>query len=130
MNTELANSMHDAEAHASIYFLARLQKYDSEKPYTLRYDPEDAFPATNIESERHHVRIQNMRLTSIPYEKCGFQHHTMSSVMKYQDYEDENIIKAVHLPEVEACLKTVLDAPFVQIIDFAVSRTACRPFLD
>ncbi|KAF2099467.1 methyltransferase [Rhizodiscina lignyota] len=116
---EVAFSLDKAEENvdATIHFLARLPLYDSVKPYTIRYDTGGDFPATNVENEHHHVKIRNMRCHNLSYEKCGFQFCNMSSAMKYEDYGDPGLVKAIHFPEVEACLKKVLRASFVQIIN-------------
>jgi len=121
------NTDQDASITASLYFLARRPIYDSEKPFTLRYDPGNSLPASNVESEEHEVEIRNMRLHEFSYEKCGFQWCRVSSSMEYSDYSDDNIIQQKHFPEVKACLKKALGASLVEIIDLAVSQYIFLP---
>ncbi|KAF2185529.1 methyltransferase [Zopfia rhizophila CBS 207.26] len=109
----------DAPVTTSLFFLARLPVYDSEKPFTLRYDPGHGLPASNVESEEHEVQVHNMRLHKLSYEECGFQYCKISSAMQYGDYAEEHIIRQKHFPEVKACLKNALGAAFVEIIDLA-----------
>lgn len=110
----------NSSVQASIFFCAKDEKFKTEKPYSLRYDPKGHFPATNITSESHQVEIKNMRIDKPSYEVGGFTFQEFNSGMTYDDYEDEAIIQKLHVPEIEECLKTSLDATFVQVVDFAV----------
>ncbi|KAJ4302793.1 hypothetical protein N0V90_001684 [Kalmusia sp. IMI 367209] len=109
----------DARVIASLFFLARLPVYDSEKPFTLRYDPGHGLAASNVESEQHEVEVHNMRLHELSYDACGFQYCKIPSAMTYSDYAEEHIIRQKHFPEVKACLKKALGASIVEIIDLA-----------
>ena len=114
---------------ASLYFLARLPLYQSTKPFILHYDPGHGLPVTNIESEKHEVIIRNMRSHDISYERCGFAYCRMSSATKYEDYDDKHAISTIHFREVETCVRELLGANFVKIIDFAVSLHARSAFI-
>lgn len=127
MNESDLDSKQVSDISASIYFLARIPLYDTVKPFDLSYDPGNGFPSSNFQGELHPVAIRDMRLYNLLYEKCGFTFCSLNSVMKYEDYDDENIIKRVHFPEVQACVKEMLRASSVQIFSLSVSWS-CRRF--
>jgi hypothetical protein len=116
-----SKTFQNAQTTASLFFLARRPLYDTEKPFTLRYDPGHGLAASNVESEEHEVEVYNMRLHELSYDACGFQYCKISSIMEYADYAEERTIRQKHFPEVEACVKKVLGASIVEIIDLAVS---------
>ncbi|KAL1966998.1 hypothetical protein VTN77DRAFT_3522 [Rasamsonia byssochlamydoides] len=103
---------------------ARDEKYKTEKSYTSRYDPEGAFPPSNIEPMVYNIRIQNMRplMQSLSYEQAGFQVAKLDSQMKYEDYMDPGKIREIHVSEVKALLKDLMGASRVYTLDFAVRR--------
>ena len=111
---------------ASIYFLARIPLYATVKPFDLSYDPGHGLPSSNFQGELHHVTIQDMRFHNLSYEKCGFTFCSLDSVMKYDDYDDENIVKRMHFPEVQARVREVLQASSVQIFSLSVSLSQVR----
>lgn len=116
------------DVQTTMYFLARKEKYKTEKPYASRYDPEGAFPASNIEPTAYNVKIQNMRplVQKLCYEQTGFQFAEIHSQMKYEDYADRDKIRKIHVPEVETLLKNVMEVPQVYLLDFVVhSPTRC-----
>jgi len=130
MTTEEVSSEKSLNVRASIYFCSRDEKFKNEKPYTLRYDPGGLFPATNIINEEHQVEIQNMRISKPPYDIGGFTFEEFASKMAYEDYENEICIQKVHIPEIEECLKTSLDATFVQVVDVAVGKIFPMQFIN
>jgi len=111
-------SSHDIVS-ASLYFLARLPLYDTVKPFVFLYDPKNGFPVTNIENELHSVQIRDMRKFKTSYEQCGFQLGTMASTLAYEDYQKEELIKTIHIPEVESYLKTLFGASTVHVINYS-----------
>lgn len=53
----------------------------------------------------------------------------MDSAMHYSDFDDEERVKSLYLPEVEAALLKKLDAKHVHVMDFAVSPWKVSPNL-
>jgi hypothetical protein len=53
-------------------------------------------------------------------EQNGFQIMNMESAMRYADFDDEERIKSLYLPEVEVALLNELGARHVHVMDFAV----------
>jgi hypothetical protein len=105
-----------------MHFLARDKLFEIEKPYSLRFPPYEDLPQSNIKREKFKVVINNMRKGELPtLEQKGFQIMDMESSMHYSDFEDEEQIKSLYLPEVEAALLKELNGRHVHVIDFAVS---------
>jgi hypothetical protein len=111
----------------NMYFLSRDEKYREEKPYTLRYTPDDGFPQTNIDRTEYSIRFQNMRTEqNLVYNKCGFRVANLHSQMKYEDYDDVEKVESIHRPEVAECVKQALKASSAEVLDYVVGHMSCR----
>lgn len=117
------DAVDEYDTEATMYFLPRDELYKTEKPYTCRYDTEGAFPPTNIRAQNNVVKVLNMRprLKTLQYEDTGFKLVHLDSEMKYEDYEDRDKIKAIHIPEVEKLLKNETGASHIYALDHVVS---------
>lgn len=114
----------DHSSTGKIYFLTRLPKYIHEKPYTLRYRPdnEDDLHQTNIERTLQPITFQDLRASAdLPYESCGFKVVELDSAMRYEDYDEPTKVEAIHVREVEACIKAALQAESAEVLDHVVS---------
>ena len=113
---------------ASLHFLARDPKYDTVKPYTVRFDPKGKFPHTNIQNVKHDVKLFNLRLVlessseQITWDRHGFQVIKTHNDMTYEDFNDEHILGAVHIPHVLSRLQTKLRAKNVYFLNYTASR--------
>jgi hypothetical protein len=104
-----------------VHFLARDKLFEIEKPYSLRFPPDGDLPQSNIKREKFRVVMNDMRKGEPPtLEQNGFQIMDMESAMHYPDFDDEERIKSLYLPEVEAALLKELGARHVHVMDFAV----------
>ena len=113
----------DRSVEGKIYFLTRLLKYVNEKPYTLRYRPdnEDGLPQTNIERTIQPIDFHDLRAPpDLPYESCGFKVVNLDSAMQYEDYEESTKVETIHVREVEACIKAALAAESAEVLDHVV----------
>ena len=111
----------DLHVDAEIYFLSRTKTYDTVKPYTLRYAPDDGFPQTNVERELYTLPIHDMRNDlNLMYDKCGFKVATMRSRILYEDYDDPDKVESIHQQEVTDCVKESLQASSVEVLDYVV----------
>ncbi|CZT10390.1 uncharacterized protein RAG0_14881 [Rhynchosporium agropyri] len=108
---------------SSMYFLARDKFFEVEKPYSLRYPPDEGLPQSNIKRETVKVAIRNMRKGE-PHslERNGFQVIHIQSAMDYVDFADDELIKTVYLPELQTALLQELGGKHVHVMDFAVRR--------
>jgi hypothetical protein len=109
-----------------MYFLCRDEKYLEEKPYTLRYTPDDGFPQTNIDRTEYSIKFHNMRTEKdLVYDKCGFRVANLQSQMKYEDYDDGDKVETIHRPEVAECVKDAMKASSAEVLDYVVSHVSC-----
>lgn len=117
--------LHPPDISTSMYFLPRDSKFDIEKPYTCRYDPEGLFESSNIKPERADVEIQDMRpiLDRISYAEQGFQVATLENgSMSYEDFDDNHKISDIHIPEVQQVLLDTLGASRIYMVEFDVNH--------
>jgi hypothetical protein len=105
----------------NINFLIRSPLYDTVKPYTLRYQPSDDFPQTNVERTLHEITFHDMRQQQgLSYEKDGFMLASMESCMKYEDYDDVEKVEKVHQKEIVEMARKSLGAMHVEVLDYVV----------
>lgn len=124
----------EQSVNAQLYFLTPLPKYQTEKPYTLRYLPPPSsssasIPQTNISRTMHTLTFNDMRAhPELRYNKCGFMKVECKSVMQYEDYEDAEMVGNFHQNKVEEVVKQALVAEGVEILDWVVSLHRCDLF--
>lgn len=107
-----------------MYFLSHDEKYEVEKPYTLRYSTGDGFPQTNIGRTEYSIKFHDMRMEAdLIYSRCGFRVANLQSQMQYEDYDDVKKIESIHQPEVAECVKQAMKASSAEILDYVVSHT-------
>src|SRR5277367_5546670 len=113
----------DLAVNGNMYFLSRDEKYREEKPYTLRYAPDDGFPQTNIDRTEYSIRFHNMRTEqNLAYNKCGFRVANLQSQMKYEDYDDVDKVESIHRLEVAEFVKQAMKASSAEVLDYVVSH--------
>jgi hypothetical protein len=111
-----------------LYFLARDPKYATVKPYTVRFDPKGKYPYTNIENVKHSVELSNLRsiLKGSPneftFQRNGFQIMTIPEQMTYEDFNNDETFRAVHVPHILTTLQSELKAKHVHVLDYRVSQ--------
>ena len=107
---------------ASIYFLARNDIFNTEKPYSMRYPPTTGLPQSNVIHDERRISVENMRehLEYLKFEDCGFGFITLHSKMAYDDFSQREKIKTIYLKEIAESLKTALGAFHVFILDHVV----------
>lgn len=106
-----------------MYFLARNDLYETEKPYGVRYKPDEDIPQTNIIMDKQNIHAESMRNgAEYRLNECGFQVIDFPSKMSYDDFWNHERIQATYLGEVKAALKRELGAKFIHILDYTVRR--------
>jgi len=134
-----------------MYYLERTPLYDVEKPYTMRYEPneEEGIPQTNFVKVKKPLTVRSMR-HSFPYsfsdnsspapdsgssgaenaedksglfklEECGFQKIRLESQLTYEEFWDNEKVQETYVQEVKSALKRELGAKYVFVLDYAVS---------
>jgi len=119
------SSSSDPTLKASIYFLSRLPKYSTIKPYTLRYRPSNDFPQTNVERTLHEIEINDLRkFPGLKYEECGFKMARMNGGggMRYEDYDDDEKVEGVHQREVVDVVRGALGARECVVCDYVIRK--------
>lgn len=121
----------NGDVEAGIHYLSRDPIYDTIKPYTMRYQPSDDLPMSNITRKMENTKVYNMRhcLETLRYETCGFQLVTMESQMTYEDFWDFKKIDQIHRPEIERCVKATMKASDVRLLDYGVCFTLVIRYL-
>ena len=128
MELALTNSKdQDADTIESfMYYLERTSLYDAEKPYTMRYQPDEGIPQSNFKKIKHPMIAKSMRQPDAgPFylNDCGFQLVELKSHLSYEEFWDKRRVQEVYIQEVKDTLKKELGAKYVHVLDYAV----CRP---
>jgi hypothetical protein len=110
----------------NLHFLKRDPKYDTIKPYTCRFDTQGKFPYTNIENVKHTVSVSNIRpiLNEISLQRQGFSVMTIPPQMSYEDFNNDEIIRAVHIPHILTTFQNELKAVEIHVLDYRVTYSA------
>jgi hypothetical protein len=116
---------------ACINFIEPQQDGSVEKPYQLKFEPPEGFPATNITSREHAPKVEDIRGREYEYSvaKTGFAIMHLPDDIAYEDYDNEDIIQQVYFKQVAEGLQDSLQASRVQIFEHVVSIrrvSACR----
>ena len=108
---------------SSMWYLERLPLYDVEKPYTMRYEPEEGIPQTNFKKVQHPMVVRSMREPGAgPFllGECGFQLMELKSQLEPEEFWDNEKVQRVYIQEVKEALKRELGAKYVHVLDYAV----------
>ncbi|KAL7966594.1 hypothetical protein HDV63DRAFT_396909 [Trichoderma sp. SZMC 28014] len=89
------------KAHGLRYYLDRVPLYNIEKPYSMRYLPEEDVPQSNYVKVKHPISARSLR------EAGTFRIEELQSV---------------YIPEVKQALKLELGANYVHVLDYAVRK--------
>lgn len=107
---------------SSMYYLERAQLYDTEKPYSMRYRPEEDIPQCNYVKVKRPIVVKSMRGSGqFRIDECGFQLIDLYSDLTYDEFWENERVQSVYIPEVQRALRLELGAKYVHILDYAVS---------
>lgn len=110
---------------ATVRYVKRDDKRDlSEKPYILHYEAPKDFPQNNFTIEPvHNLKIRNLRTADIGYEEHGITFASIdSSSMLPQDFDNDDWIESVYLPELHRAVCKALGAQDLTIFDWMVRK--------
>ncbi|KAK5995288.1 Fe(II)/2-oxoglutarate-dependent dioxygenase nvfI-like protein [Cladobotryum mycophilum] len=116
---------HEAHIASSMYYLDRAHLQHVEKPYSMRYLPEEDIPQTNYMKVKHPILVKSMREPGAgPFhiDECGFQIIDLHSSLTYDEFWDNERVQQVYVEEVKEALKRELGAKYVHVLDYAVRR--------
>ena len=105
-----------------IYYTKKEDHLDTDKPYMLRYkDPNR--PPTNMETEtRANTKIRDMRtIPNLNLDEHGFDTMQYDSLMSYDQYENEETVMKIHVPQIEEVLRKHYGAKRVESVRHKVS---------
>jgi hypothetical protein len=106
----------------TLNYLAKDEMYQTVKPFLLNYASTTSHHHNLIPQAVRGVALRDIRgrENEIDFQKCGFGIIDMSSAMHYDDYCDDEKVKAVYCTEIGTVLLQHLRASSVQIYDYAV----------
>lgn len=108
---------------STMWYLERLPLYETEKPYAMRYEPEDGIPQTNCKKIQYPMTARSMREPGTgPFRlnECGFQTMELRSQLTSDDFWDNDKVQSVYIAEVKEALKRDLGAKYVHVLDYAL----------
>ncbi|KAJ4402240.1 hypothetical protein N0V85_005350 [Neurospora sp. IMI 360204] len=115
---------------SSMWYLERSPLYDTEKPYSMRYDPDDGVPQSNLQKVHRPIQVKSMREPGAgPFrlDECGFQLIQLHSSLKPDDFWDQERVQSVYIQEVKEALKKELGAKYVHVLDYAGNISIWKP---
>jgi hypothetical protein len=107
----------------SICCLDRLELYQWEKPYEMRFIPPNGFPRKNLHISKYEgIPVKDVRGVekTLSIEKNGFVVMELEAPMTLEDFSDREAIRSRYLPKVAESLKECLGASRVQVHDYVV----------
>lgn len=113
----------DRNIESTMHYLENIPLYETEKPYTMRYLPEEDIPQSNFQKCEKPITAINMRRSDVgpfKFDECGFELIELHSKMSYDDFWDNEKIQKVYIQEVREAIKKAIGAKFVWVLDYAV----------
>lgn len=111
---------------ASLVYLKRDKKYDTEKPFRLGYNPGPGIARTNCETEtRSGVTIRDLRALrpgDKSYEQSGFDVLSMQTKLTPNEFYDANRVKDVYYEELRVLLRSHFGVEKVEVLEHLVSE--------
>jgi hypothetical protein len=108
----------------SVYYLDRLERYKTEKPYEIRFDVPADFPTRNsVMSKYEGIKAEDIRGREAEFsvERNGFDVLHLDVPISYEDFADRETLISAYFPRVAAAVKDRLGASRVQVHDWLVS---------
>ena len=123
---DLASSRKPESVLSTFHFLARCDRYHTEKPYRMRYLPNTTLPLTNVIVEPREIEIADIRdsIPSLSLDRNGFEVHNLQCDMTREDFSDADKIKEIYLRDLREHLKVTLKAKHVCLLDYQVRLRA------
>lgn len=114
----------NSDTKATVIFLKKLEKYQTEKPYCIHV-PASAVPGgkfTNEEDEKLEIILRDMRplKASLNINKNGFEVLDCPPFIDYADFADKDLVEKAFIPRIEAVVKQKLAASYVWCFEWKV----------
>lgn len=111
--------------HATLGLLSHSEIFRHERPYCLKFEAPEGLRRSNIQTEYHERVIEDIRGHEKDFniDRNGFALVPFHTRMAYEDFENEDKIVAVHMPEVAGVLQRLVGAFRVQIFEYVASAS-------
>jgi hypothetical protein len=118
--------MSDSETATIRYVRRDSERLATEKPFILHYAAPPGFPQNNFAIDSFPgIKIHNLRTAGISYQDHGMMIASLnSSSMRPEDFDDDEWIERVYLPELHSCICSALGAGDVTIFDWMLRKRA------
>jgi hypothetical protein len=102
----------------------------TEKAYILNYSTPPEIPRSNFLIDFFPgIQIHNLRTANLSFRNNGLTMAKIPTCMPAEDFEDEEKVEKVYLPEVHTCISQNLSAEEVYIFDYMIrKREPAFPF--
>jgi hypothetical protein len=106
-----------------IYHLQELSRYASEKPYTMRYVPEDGTAVSNVLREKHVLSVKDVRDSKHEYtlDRNGFMISQLAGSLDYGVFDSQEAIEKTYFPELETILLAQFPGSTVDFVSYLVA---------
>ena len=121
-------SMSSSSLKAALRFTQRDEKFKTEKPYELEYQPDVDIPQKNFAIEIvSDIPINDMRpfKNSLSLDREGIAIVPVDTRMEYDDYFNEEKLKTVFGPELKQCIMDYTGAERVYFHETVVCHPDC-----
>ena len=111
----------------SICYLDKIELYQREKPYEMRFNPPGDSPRKNLQiSKYENIPVEDVRghEKDLSFSKTGFIVMELDVPMDMEDFDDREAIISQYLPRIAEGLKDRLGATRVQVHDYLVGSFA------
>jgi hypothetical protein len=112
---------------ATIRYVQRNESKDvDEKPYILHYAAPDGFPQNNFTIKPvHGIKVRDLRTSGVTYEERGIGMAPInSSGMDPENFDDDDWVERVYLPELHRSVCDALGAKDMTIFDWMLRKRA------
>lgn len=105
-----------------VYHLLEHPRYDSEKPYTMRYVPDGGTAVSNVLREKHVLHVKDIRNTRHEYtlDRNGFMIAQLPAVLDYEEFDKQEAIEQSYFPELENILLSEFPDSTVDFVSYLV----------
>jgi hypothetical protein len=118
--------MDDSYTVAEVHFIAKDAKHETEKPYSLYYEPDGDIPRSNVTNELRAIKVYNARDTahSADFHDIGFAALGLKSTLSPEDfYQQEKVVK-VYYGECNTLLRMLFpNAAKIEVLEHVVSSS-------
>lgn len=109
---------------AETFFLARDERYTTEKLYRLQ-EPSEVLPGTNVKPDKiNDLLIRDLRGKEHEYtfDEQGFAVMEMESALSYEEFSDPQRVEDIYLEELGTCLLEYFKGDSIQFFDRVVVK--------